>query len=179
MRYFVLKQDEQIMDIPYPKDFFEKIDVRKVSAESGELVPFRTLISLRPSEFTIFPDVLCTPVLLVTQDAQNIIKLFNEDIAYRQIIYLDKENYLVNLYFMPLLDTVDCLSPRSEYVNASKATLSKVVLKGDPIKNESIFQVKNPAQRVIVVRLDLVESLLAHGCRGFTLAEAEIEEEGS
>ncbi|GHU60237.1 hypothetical protein FACS1894171_0880 [Clostridia bacterium] len=175
MRYFVLKQDERITDIPYPKDFFENIDVRNVSAERGDSVPFRTLIQLRPSAFTVFPDVFCTPVLLLTPDAQNIVRLYDDYIVYRQIIYLDQVNELVNLYFMPLLQTIDCLSTRSEYVNAGKGAFSKVVLKAELIRDESIFQVKNQQQRVTVIRLDLAESLLARGCRGFTLAEAEIE----
>ena len=175
MRYFVLKKDEQITDIPHPYGFFQKIDVRKVSAESGEQVPYRTLIRIQSSKFTIFPDVLCAPVLLVTQDAQGIIKLYNEHINYRQIVYVDQENELVKLYFMPLLDTIDCLSLHSEYVNSSNTTFSKVVLKSDLIGDGSIFLVKNPNQRVIVVRLDLVESLLELGCWGFMLTEAEIE----
>lgn len=163
-------------DRPYPKDFFEHIDVRNVSAERGDLVPHRTLIQLRPSKHTVFPDLLCTPVLLISKEAQGVIKLYDESIEYRQIIYLDRENELVQLYFMPLLVTVDCLSPRSEYVNASKAALSKVVLKGAAIMDDSIFQVKSPTQRILIVRLDLVENLLAHGRNGFTLAETEIEE---
>jgi hypothetical protein len=175
VRYFVLQQDNQITDCPYPKDFFQKIDVRKVSAENGETLPHRTLISLHPSKFTVFPDVLCSPVLLVARTAQSIIRLYNEDVIYRQIIYLDKENSLVNLYFMPMLDAIDCLSPYSEYVNEHKSALSKVVLKGSAIKNESLFLVKHPEQRVIIIRLDLAESLLTHKCDGFTLAEIEIE----
>jgi hypothetical protein len=171
----VLKQDARITDIPYPKDFFEKIDAGRVSAESGEMLPPQTLIGLRPSEYTVFPDVLCTPVLLLTYAAQNIVRLYNDRIDYRRIIYLDQMNESVNLYFMPLLETVDCLSTRSEYVNAGRGAFSKVALKAEPIEGECIFLVKNRTQRIIVIRLDLAESFLAHDFRGFTLEEAEIE----
>jgi hypothetical protein len=175
MRDFVLKQDARITDIPYTKDFFEKIDVRNVSAESGEMLPPQTLIGLRPSKFTVFPDILCTPILLLTYAAQNIVKLYNDRIDYRRIIYLDQINESVNLYFMPLLEIVDCLSARSEYVNAGRGAFSKVVLKAEPIEDECIFSVKNRTQRITVIRLDLAESFLANDCRGFTLEEAEIE----
>ena len=177
MRYFVIKQDEQITDIPYPKDFFEHIDIRNVNAERGDLIPHRILIQLRPSKFTVFPELLCAPVLLVSKDAQDVIKLYDESIEYRQIIYLDKENGLAQLYFMPLLVTIDCLSPRSEYIKASRTAFSEIVLRGEKIRDESIFMVKNQTQRVVTVRLDLTENLLTQGCGGFTLEEAEVETE--
>ncbi|MDR0489992.1 MAG: hypothetical protein LBH28_01930, partial [Oscillospiraceae bacterium] len=73
MRYFVLKQDEKITDMPYPRGFFEKIDVRHISAEKAGLIPARSLISLRPYDHTVFPDVLCSPVLLVTREVRDIV----------------------------------------------------------------------------------------------------------
>ena len=174
MRYFWLQQDERITDRPYPRDLWDKIDVRKVSAEEGNVIPFQTLVRIRSSQFIVFPDVLNTPVLLTTQKAQDIIKLYNEDMDYRQIVYLDQETARVQLYFIPLLNTIDCLSPRSEYVNAGKGAFSKVVLNRAPIGDENIFQVQNSTERVVIIRLDLVERLLAFGCQGFTLTEAEI-----
>ena len=94
---------------------------------------------------------------------------------YRQIVYLDPDNKLIQLYFMPMLDAIDCLSEESEYVNESRAAFSKLVIKKAPIRDKSLFQIKNKTQRVIIVRLDLAESLLARDCKGFTLAEAVIE----
>jgi len=175
MRYFAMKQDERITDMPYPRDFFEKIDVRHITAKKAGLVPARTLIRLRPSESTVFPDVLCNPALLVTREMRDVIKGFDEYLLYRQIVYLDPDNKLIQLYFMPMLDAIDCLSEESEYVNESRAAFSKLVIKKAPIRDKSLFQIKNKTQRVIIVRLDLAESLLARDCKGFTLAEAVIE----
>ena len=175
MRYFVLKQDERIMDMPYPLGFREKIDVRHVSANLAGRVPARTAINIRPSEFTVFPDVLCTPVLLVTQEIKNVIDAFDEYIIYRQIVYLDSENQKAQLYFMPMLNAIDCLSEKSEYVNEFRAAFSKVVIKRAPIRDKSLFQVKNKTQRVNIIRLDLAESMLARDCKGFTLAEAALD----
>ena len=175
MKYFVIKQDERITDRPYPKDFYEKINVRHVAANTSELIQPRTLIHLNPSKHTVFPDILCTPVLLVTREMLDVIELFNDNIVYRQIVYLDTEHKLVQLYFMPLLDIVDCLSGKCEYVNESRTEFSKVVLKSASIEDKSLFQTKNKAQRIFIIRLDLVESLLVRGCKGFTLMETEIE----
>jgi hypothetical protein len=121
MRYFVLKRDERITDMPYPRDFFEKIDARHIAANKAGLVPARTLVNISPSESTVFPDVLCNPALLVTREARDVIEAFDEYLIYRQVVYLDTENKMVQLYFMPMLDSIDCLSGKSEYANDRRA----------------------------------------------------------
>jgi hypothetical protein len=175
MRYFVLEHDSRISDIPYPKNFHKIIDVRKVSAEGGGQIPLRSLIQLQPSKTTVFPDVLCQPVILLTQDAKSVVDIFCEHIVYSQIVYLDQQHAQTQLYYMPMLETIDCNSPTSEFTNKGKGSFSKVVLLKNSIGGKTIFQVKNTTQRVIVIRLDLAENLLACGYRGFTLTEAEIE----
>ncbi|MCL2122230.1 MAG: hypothetical protein FWH28_08290 [Clostridiales bacterium] len=175
MRYFVLKQDDRITDMPYAIDFFEKIDVRSVSAAGAGAVPTRTLINIRPSGFTVFPDVLCSPVLLVTDEAKDVIQAFDEYLVYREVVYLDAKNESLQLYFMPMMEIVDCLSEKSEYVNVSRGAFSKVVLKRAPIRDKALFLVKNNTQRVCIMRLDLAESLLGRDCKGFTLEEAGMD----
>ena len=175
MRYFVLHQDEQITDRPYPKDFFEKIDARNATANNAELFPSRTLIQINPSIHTVFPDVLCTPVLLVTREMRDVIKMFDEHIDYRQIVYLDTENQFVQLYFAPMLDVVDCLSEKCEFANESRTVISRAVLKRESILDQVLFQTFYKSQRILIIRLDLVESLLVRGCTGFTLTGTDIE----
>ena len=175
MRYFMLKQDERITDMPYQQDLFEKIDLRHISASKAGLIPARTLIRLRPSKNTVFPDVLCNPVLLVTREMRDVIKVFDQYLVFRQVVCLDPENQMVQLYFMPMLEDIDCLSDKSEYVNESRATLSKAVIMRSPIRDKSLFQIKHNTKRISIIRLDLAESLLTRGCKGFTLVEAAVE----
>lgn len=177
MRYFVLKQDERISDRPYHTDFFEKIDVRKVNARQAGYIPARTLIRLRPYAHTVFPEMLCDPVVLVTREMRDVIKAYDEYLSFRQIVYLDPENELTQLYFMPMLESIDCLSEKSEFVNEYRAEYAKVVLKKTPIRDSALFYVENGVRRLAVIRLDLAESLLNRNCRGFTLTEAATEKE--
>ena len=115
MRYFVLNQDKRHTDIPRPKNFHEKIDVRKLTAEHSEQIPLWTLIKVHSSVFTVFPDILCTPTVMVSKDVKSVIKMYDDSIVYRQIVYLDQENEQTQLYFVPLLDTVNCLSPTNDH----------------------------------------------------------------
>ena len=176
MTYFLLKQDERITDRPYPRDFFQKIDVRHVTAQTADKVPMRTLIHLRSYAHTVFPDVLCTPALLLTQEVKDVVKSYDEYIHYRQIVYFDPKYKLVQLYFMPLLHSLTCLSEKTEYVSARRSAFSKVVLKRAPFRDKCLFQVRNKKQRLTIIRLDLVESILARNLTGFTLMEVEVEQ---
>lgn len=175
MRYFLLKQDKRITDMPYPKDFHENIDVRDLSANRAGLVSARTLLQINPSEHTVFPDVICDPALLITREVKEVVKAYEEYMVYRQMIYLDSENELVQSYFMPMPELIDCLSDRSEYTNASRSEFSRLVLKRQPIRDHSLFKVKHRTQRLLVIRLDLAESLLTRDYKGFTLVEAATE----
>jgi hypothetical protein len=175
MRYFVLTQDERVTDSPYPNDFHQKIDVRNATANKAGNLPERTLVTIRPDRHTVFPDMLCSPVMLVTRETKEVINAFDPYLAYRQIVYLDQENELMQLYFMPALDEIDCLSDSAEYTNACRGAFSKVALQKAPIRDKSLFQVKNGTRKLVIVRLDLAESLLARNCSGFALTEAAIE----
>ena len=175
MRYFVIQQDERITDMPTPLDFHQNIDVRNVNALRAGLVPFRTMIMVQPNEHTVFPDLICRPVMLFTREAKDVVDKYDEHIEYRQLSYLDPENKLTQLYFVPMLDIIDCLSEKSEYVNESQSSFSKVIIKREPIRDKSLFQVKNDKQRLIIIRLDLAESLLARQYKGFTLTGAHLE----
>jgi hypothetical protein len=176
MRYFVMHQDERITDMPNPTDFHQKIDVRDVNARRAGLVPYRTMMMIQPNEHTVFPDVICRPVMLVTREVKDVIENYDEFLEYRQISYLDPDNELTQLYFIPMLDVIDCLSEKSEYVNDSRSSFSKVVIKRALIRDKSLFQVKTKTQRLVIIRLDLVESLLIRQYKGFALTEAVIEE---
>ena len=161
--------------MPHPKDFHQKIDMRNVNAHRAGLVPFRTTIMLRPNKQTVFPDVINRPTLLVTRDVRDIIRKYDEHVAYRQIAYLDSENEKTQLYFMPMLESIDCLSEASEYENEYNASFSKVAIKKEAVRDKSLFLIKTEVQRVVIIRLDLAESLLVRKYKGFSLTEAIIE----
>lgn len=175
MRYFVLKQDEEITGSPLPNGFHQSIDVRHVSAGKADMIPARSFIRLYPYEHTVFPDLLCKPLLLVTYEMKEVISAYEQYLIYQQILFLDLKYRLSQLYFMPMLEVIDCLSEKSEYTNTGRGAFSMVVLKRAPIRDNSLFQVMNKTQRIYIIRLDLAESLLGRNCKGFTITEAPLE----
>jgi len=90
-------------------------------------------------------------------------------------VFLDSENQKSQLYYMPMPESIDCLSDKSEYANEMRGAFSKVAFKRVPIRDKSLFEVKNETQRVLIIRLDLAESLLMRDYKGFVLSETVIE----
>jgi hypothetical protein len=169
MRYFALSPDVGISDMPHPADFHDKLDVRNLTRGKAGALPSRTLVRIAPNANTVFPEVLCSPVFLVTEEVKDVIKSYDEYIEYKQIMYMDTVNELAQLYHMPVLDFVDCLSER----HGGKTV--KTTIRKAPIRDKSIFRAPGAAGPLTIIRMDLAESLLARDFNGFRLSEITIE----
>ena len=75
------------------------------------------------------------------------------------------------VYYLPLLKFINCLSEESEIVGN---TIKRCVIKKDIIKEEKIFRIGDVNKRYIVVRLDLAESILRRKTRGIKLEKIEV-----
>jgi hypothetical protein len=173
MRYFALTRDERITDMPHPADFHDKLNVANLTPEKAAALPNRTLVRLTANAHTVFPEVLCSPVFHVTEDAKTVIKSYDEYLAYKQIVYMDSANKHMRMYYFPVLTSVDCFE---RYVDESAkyAPEAKIVIRRAPIRDKSVFQVPGAKRRLTVIRLDLAESFLARDFRGFRLSEASV-----
>jgi hypothetical protein len=115
-------------------------------------------------------------VLLVTEEAADVIKSYDEYIVYKQIMYMDAANKLLQLYLMPVLALIDCLAETCGNKNGNRPTSAKTAIRRVPIRNKSIFRVPSTSGSLTVVRMDLAESFLARDFRGFRLSEIPVED---
>jgi hypothetical protein len=173
MRYFTLSQDDNITDMPHPADFHDKLDVRNLTPQKAAALPERTFVRLVPNTDMVFPEILCSPVFLVTEEAKDIMKSYDKYLTYKQIVYTDHVNDHLCLYHMPVLDAIDCFE-RYEDESAKYAENAKIVIRRAPIRDKSIFHVPGAKRRLTIIRLDLAESFLARNYRGFRLTEATV-----
>jgi hypothetical protein len=173
MRYFTLSQDDNITDMPHPADFHDKLDVRNLTPQKAAALPERTSVRLVPNADMVFPEILCAPVFLVTEEAKDIVESYDKYLTYKQITYIDRVNHFLQIYHMPILASVDCFE-RYEDESAKYAADARIVIRRAPIRDKSLFQVPGAKRRLTVIRLDLAESFLARDFRGFRLTEATV-----
>jgi hypothetical protein len=152
MKYFLVKQDHNIAYSPQAADVVNKIDFRYLTPESAYKIDDRILVEISGSEFTVFPDLIVYPRFLVTQEAQKILVLYEPRMLFKQVFFTNLKYKQRQLYFMPILKTST-----------------------ENIRDCSIFCVPDTCETTIVMRLDLAESLLIRGMRGFILEEIEPE----
>ena len=173
MRYFLLEHDEKFQDVPLLKSWHAQLDVRKIKRGQSHALPHRVLLEIYPNPSTVFSDVIVKPFLLLSDMARKTVSIYESRIPYKQVVLLDYDNGLTSLYFLPILETVYCLSTKSE-ISREKTVIYHPVFEESKLPTQSIFELGGLDNSFIVIRLDLAESLLRRGMRGIVLREVEI-----
>lgn len=175
MRYFLLETDPAYHHIPNVKEWYKKIDVRKISRENEKLFSDIELLFIEESPRTIFVDVITFPFLMVSDEVHKVIHLYEPGTLFKKIVLLDRIHRKKALYYMPLFEKVECLDSASE-LNLDKSVIRHCVLRRSDIKDKAVFQIKGVSKQYIVARLDFVESLFRRRVKGMGLIMVDIKE---
>lgn len=168
MRYFLLKPDKDEVNIPNLRNWYSKVNPCKIGPQTAHELPKRVLLDLEPSVTRVFTDVVLSPFLLVSQTVRDVIAFYEPKLIYKDIVLLDRENHASALYYLPILESVDCLVEGTKF-NLDKSLLKHAVIDPAMAKGRSMFKLGGVLNSYIVVRLDLVESILRREVRGVSL----------
>lgn len=174
MKYFLLETMKNFTDAPQVRDWYKTIEVRNLTPERFSLLPKRTLFFVTPNPNLVFVDILSTPFFMVTKEFIKVLKLYEPDLPTRQAVLLDPESGLSEVYYIPSLKVLNCLSPAS-VLNMDKSVIKKAVLDYETVKNLTIFKIGDVKNSYIVVRMDAAESILKRTPRGAALVELETD----
>ena len=166
MKYFLLETDKKISQLPQIVQLHDKIDVRDIHRESAYKIAHRQLL-------TVNPDVISTPVFLLSQGAKGVVEMYEPWTVWRETVLLDRENEKVSRYFLPFFEEVDCLSKHAVF-NLNRSLLKEIVLDGKKLRGHAIFRIAGVEKAYIVGNLDVVESMLKRGLRGIGLTELQV-----
>ena len=76
--------------------------------------------------------------------------------------------------YIPILEEIESLSEKSEK-GVNKTIYKKIVLDKEKIKDKKIFKIKESSKTMVVVRLDVAESILRRKPKGVFLEKLEID----
>lgn len=176
MKYFLLHTDPRYTTAPDLLDWRDKIDRRHIRKGQSYKLPQRELVLIRENPDTVFTDVLSFPFFLVTELGKDVIHLYEPKTIFKELVLLDRANQTAEIYHLPVLDTVDCLSSRSEW-NADRSLLRRGVLQREKLGKQALFFLDGSRKTYVAARLDFVESLLKRGARGVGLTPLELVSE--
>lgn len=175
MRYFLMKEDKQYRNTPEVINWYQKTQARLLAQGEYGMVPERVLFTVQGKEEIYYPEILFHPFFLVGKEVKHLLELYEPNYGYKEVIYLHQKAKHVEEYFHPILPKLDCLSKESEY-NMDHSAVTRIVLNLQKTGDKTIFAINGVKDRHIIVRLDLVESIMRKRAKGFRLEEVEWRE---
>lgn len=177
MKFYILGTDAAYSNYPKLKNWFGKIDSRYFNIQNAHRIANRQLFMIHESENTFFTSIIDTPFPLITEEVKNVFDLYEPNIIYKQIVLLDSKYEKAEVYYLPILEEVECLNEKSEY-NLDKSIIKKGIIDYEKTEGKAIFRLKGFDHYYMVGRLDLVESILKRNVKGIGLTELEVCEGG-
>ncbi|AGX41829.1 imm11 family protein [Clostridium saccharobutylicum] len=174
MDYFLLKQDEESKNVPVLMDVFNKVDVRNINLLNAHKIDEILIFNVKCTDETEFLDILDRNLFLISEKMKKIIEKYDSGILFKIIPLIDLTNERQENYYMPIFEEIECLSEKAE-LNLNKTVVKKVILDKEKIKGKKIFKIKESSKTLVVVRLDVAESLLRREFKGLCLKRLEIE----
>ncbi|MFT8349942.1 imm11 family protein [Clostridium saccharoperbutylacetonicum] len=174
MDYFLLKQAEEYTNVPMLLDVYKKIDVRNINLVKAHKLEEIIIFNVKCTEDTEFLDILDRNLFLISENMKKIIGKYDPGIIFKTIPLIDLENGKQGNYYLPIFQEVECLSEKAE-LNLNKTVVKKIILDKNKINGKKIFKIKESEKTLIVVRLDVAESLLRREFKGISLERLEVE----
>lgn len=175
MDYFLLKQDKRYTNTPRLVDVFNKIDSRNINLLNAHKIEDLIIFNVKCDEESEFLDILDTQLFLISEKLKNIIEKFNRNIIFKIVPLIDLPHERQENYYLPIIEEIDCLSEKSEF-NLNKSVIKKIILNKERIKDKKIFRIKESSKNLIVIRLDVAESLIRREFKGIYLERLMIED---
>ncbi|OOM13968.1 imm11 family protein [Clostridium saccharobutylicum] len=174
MDYFLLKQDEEYTNAPVLRDVFKKIDVRNINLLNAHKIEDTIIFNVKTTDTTEFLDIIDRNLFLISEKMKKIIGKYDLGILFKTIPLIDLPNKRQENYYMPIIEEIECLSKNAE-LNLNKTVVKKIILDKEKIKEKKIFKIKESSKTLVVVRLDVAESLLRREFKGMCLKKLEVE----
>ncbi|WP_058485600.1 imm11 family protein [Defluviitalea phaphyphila] len=173
MEYFMLSQKKNIpntVNLYITTDkFYQRQQV--IDKEQADEVNEVTNIFVESNKNNFYPDVIDTPIFLVSDNIKKLIECYDDSPINKCVVLTDSILKEQRIYWLMLLDKIDCLSEKTEFKKDN--TLKKLVLDKKKIGNKKIFRIDGIVEKIVVVNLDIAESLLRRFLSGIELTKIE------
>ncbi|NEW09790.1 hypothetical protein GK047_28120 [Paenibacillus sp. SYP-B3998] len=174
MDYFILKQDERYTNTPHLLNVKEHIDSRQLNLLNAHHIASTVVLQVEADAESRFLDILDGQLFLLSENMQKVVELYEPETLFKRISLIDlKQQRQVN-YVLPIFREIDALSLSSEW-NTNRSVLKKSILQADKIKGNKIFRIKESEKPLIVVRLDVAESMIRRNLAGIRLVRIPVE----
>lgn len=168
MKYFITEVSRNYM-APIPTDWFGMIDRKTLSLKKFHQMPRHLLFSIEKRMNTVFTDILTFPCFMVSEMVRDIINRYDASIRFLRIILYDKENKKSFAYYIPDLNRIRFEEKR----DAEVPGIRHILVEQEEIKEKAIVEISNGTSFHVIMRMDLVESILRREAIGIGLRKIQ------
>lgn len=175
MKYFILKQDERYKNTPIIKGIpQEAISPRDLYEKNYNLMPKVTRLETYNSEPIDFIDIITNPILMMSKKTMDVVKMYMPKLSTRDITIVDITGNQTKVYKIPLIPRINCLTEESR-LNENQSNIKKCKIDFKKVKHTPLFYIKESKLDCVVMRLDMIESILKRRIRGIMPEEIKVE----
>lgn len=169
MDYFRISQDKRYLHTPVITNLNEII-LRRADTSIGNAskIPDINVGFAKPEDHIDFIDILDSQMFMVLDRVKDVFKIYEPGMTFKAVCILNNKTGAYGNYHIPVLPEIDCLSPESE-VSPDKSHINRLVLKQEVPEDHTVFKVKGLLTDVVVIRLDVAESLLRRNIKKYNL----------
>ncbi len=169
MEYFLVETDKKNR-IPYGINVNRAVDIRYANRNMAYKIPNCCVVDMKTPMEVFFPDILTEPFLMVSEEAAQVIEMYEPETVFKTIYLLETESELHATYFMPFVEEVECLSEQTKRSRGG-TELYEIVLRKDVVAGKTVFRIAGFTHPHLIVRLDALESMLRRDISGIRLKE--------
>ncbi|NEU28896.1 hypothetical protein [Paenibacillus ottowii] len=174
MDYFLLKQDVRYTNVPALLKVRETIDPWKLYDLRPEDIVKPLMFHVKADAESIFIDYLEGPIPLFSDALKRLIQAYMPELPLKLTILTQIEQKIQKNYYIPFIAQLKAVHPESEW-NVNQNVIRNLVLHADAIRGHKIFRVQESAAPLIVVRLDVAESILRRDFTGISLEQVRVK----
>ncbi|UHA75903.1 hypothetical protein KIK04_06880 [Paenibacillus sp. 481] len=175
MDYFLLKQDRRYTNVPVLQEVRQKLDSRHINRLNAHSIADTLMFYVKAEADSSYLDLFDQQLFLMSDQLKRVVELYAPDTIFKLTPLVDHVHHKQHNYVLPIFEEVDALSPSCEF-NTDKSVIKKLILLGDALQGKKIVSIKGSSQRLVVVRLDVAESILRRSLVGIQLEKVAIEQ---
>lgn len=162
MDYFWIKQDRRYLNTPTMEGFYQKFRRKDFTSETADKIPERNIMYCDAKEKQEFPDVFDQQVFMVSEPVKHVFQMYEKDITYKFFCLLNNITGDYFVYYAPIIPCIHCIT----HIKPDK---SNITIDLQATNNTGIFRAECSDKEIIIVRLDVAESLMRRNLNGFDL----------
>ena len=174
MEYFIVCQNESYQNTVYFKIKSANPIQRRIEVTKEDVKDVKGTLRfyVRSQEDVFYPDILDIPIFLVSDKLAKVFKYFFQTEDFRSVLLSDAKNKQNHLYWLPILEKIECLHESSEF--SPKGLERNLVLDREKIGGRKIFRIDRTFGKTVVVNLEIAESILRRNSVGVSLKQIDI-----